>query len=86
MNQKKYEQTLIKLVIQQIKFELNQNEDENLEKLLQSMIEGNFDSVSSMIKGHEKDLIAYVSTEYPEEFKRDMKSRKDWFVEGVIKA
>ncbi len=75
MNQKKYEKTLAKLVIEQMRFELNQNEDENLEKMLQSIIK----------EGNEKNLIAYVSTEYPEEFKRDMKSRKDWFVEGVIK-
>jgi len=73
LNQKKYEQTLTKLVIEQIKFDFNQNENENLEKMLQSLI-----------KGNEKNLIAYVSTEYPEEFKRDMKSRNDWFVEGVI--
>ncbi len=83
MNQKKYEQTLIQQVIEQIKFDFNQHEnfDENdygdqladLKKMLQNMI-----------KGNEKNLIAYVSTEYPEEFKRDMKSRKDWFVEGVI--
>ena len=75
MNQKKYEQTLTKLVVEQIRFDLNQNEDENLEKMLQSIIK----------EGNEKNLIAYVSQEYPEEFKRDMKSRKDWFVEGVIK-
>jgi len=84
MNQKKYEKTLAKLVIEQMRFDFNQNENfgvdfgddlGDLEKMLQSIIK----------EGNEKNLIAYVSTEYPEEFKRDMKSRKDWFVEGVIK-
>lgn len=75
MNEKKYEQTLIQLVIEQIKFDFNQNEDENLKKLLQSIL-----------KENDKNLIAYVSSEYPEEFKRDMKSRKDWFIKGVLRA